>query len=302
MSRFINPYTDFGFKKLFGEPANKDLLTDFLNTLLPKKHQIKTLEFRNPEKLGPAMSERRAVFDIYCENSKGEPFIVEMQKEDQEFFKNRSLYYAAYPIREQGPKGKGPKEKDQKGQKWNYELKTVYFIAILDFIYDKNDPNPVLIREVSLKDQFGKEFYEKLQMIYIQMPVFKLKESQLKTRRDKWLYFLKHLPSLDHIPSIMKEKVFQKEFHTAEVAAMNKKDRDSYEYELKHYWTYWATLETAEKRGVKRGTEIGKAEGIEIGKSEGKIEIARNMKMKGLDTTLIAETTGLSPEEIKRLK
>ena len=166
MSRFINPYTDFGFKKLFGEEANKDLLIDFLNAFLPDKHQIKTLSFKNPDMLGVTESDRRAVFDVYCEAKSGEKFIVEMQKAEQEYFKDRSVYYIAHPIRSQGLKGK-----------WNYELKTVYFIGILDFVYDKSDPNPILIREVSLKDQHGKEFYEKLQMIYIQMPVFDKTES-----------------------------------------------------------------------------------------------------------------------------
>ena len=111
MVRYINPYTDFGFKKLFGEEASKDLLADFLNTLLPERHQIHTLEFRNPELLGPTSADRRAVFDIYCENNKGEQFIVEMQKAEQEFFKDRSVYYISYLIRQQGKKGKN----------WNYE-------------------------------------------------------------------------------------------------------------------------------------------------------------------------------------
>jgi predicted transposase/invertase (TIGR01784 family) len=303
MSKFINPYTDFGFKKLFGEEANKDLLIDFLNTILPEKHQIDTLEFRNQEQLGPSASERRAVFDIFCENSKGEPFIVEMQKEDQEFFKDRSLFYSAYPIREQGQRGKRELEQIRKEKKkekeWNFELKAVYLIAILDFIYDKDDPDRVLIREVSLKDQFGKEFCDKLRMFYIQMPIFDKTETELVTRQDKWLYFLQNLPSLDHIPAIMKEEVlFQKAFHTSEIAAMSKKERDQYEYELNHYRTYWATIETAEKKGEAKGEAKGKAEG----KAEEKIEIARNMKKRGLDAALIAEMTGLSIEEIKQLE
>ena len=298
MSRYINPYTDFGFKRLFGREANQDLLIDFLNTLLPKKHQIKTLKFRDPEHLGETPGSRRAVFDVFCEAKNGEQFIVEMQKEDQEFFKDRSLYYVAHPIREQGQRGKNPKTK----QVWNYELKPVYLIAILDFIYDKNDPNPVLIREVSLKDQHGKEFYEKLQLIYIQMPLFDLEESELVTRRDKWLYFLKHLPSLEHIPAIMKEKVFAKAFLTAEISAMSQAERDRYDHEWNDYLTYMATLETAEKKGKSIGQAEGHAEGRAEGEIQKAIEIARNMKMKGLDTSLIAELTGLLPGEIERLE
>jgi len=286
MSRYINPYTDFGFKKLFGEEANKDLLIDFLNTFLPEKHQIKTLDFRDPEQLGETASDRRAVFDIYCENSKGEKFIVEMQKAEQANFKDRALYYVSHPIRAQGQKGK-----------WDFNLKTVYFIGILDFVYDKDDPNPLLIREVSLKDQNGKEFYDKLKMTYIQMPLFKKTESELESRRDKWLYFLKRLPDLEQIPAIMKERVFKKAFKTAELAAMPEGERERYEHNLHDYWTYLATLGTAEEKGKAKGRAEGRAEG-ETNKA---IEIAQNMKQKGFDTATIAEMTGLPSDRIEQL-
>jgi predicted transposase/invertase (TIGR01784 family) len=289
-ARYINPYTDFGFKKLFGEEANKDLLTDFLNTLLPDKHQIKVLEFHNPELLGPASSDRRAIFDVYCENDKHEKFIVEMQKAEQENFKDRSLYYVTHPIRAQGKKGR-----------WDFNLKTVYFIGILDFIYDENEADPLLIREVSLKDQNGKEFYEKLKMTYIQMPLFTKTESELKTHRDKWLYFLKNLPDLEHIPAIMKEKVFKKAFRTAEFASMPTKEQERYEHDLHDYWTYLSSLRKAKKDGMAKGMVKGMTKGIAKGRAAEKIEIAQNMKKDGVDPNVIAQYTGLSPQEIERL-
>jgi predicted transposase/invertase (TIGR01784 family) len=307
MSRYINPYTDFGFKKLFGEEANKDLLTDFLNTLLPRKHQIKTLKFLNTEQLGVAPEDRRAVFDVYCENSKKEPFIVEMQKAEQEYFKDRSVYYISWLIRQQS----------QKGKKWNYELKNVYFFGILDFVYEKKNPNPVLIRDVSFKDQLGKEFYEKLKMTYIQMPLFNKAETELETRQDKWLYFLKNLPSLNQIPAIMKEKVFKKAFHTAEVASMDPKEQFRYEQDLNIYWTNFAVMDTAKKQGRRQGRRQGRQEGIKIGHKKGLEEgivlghaegetqkatdIARSMKQEGFKPAVIAKITGLSQEEIKLL-
>jgi len=292
MSRYINPYTDFGFKKLFGEEASKDLLADFLDTLLPERHQIHTLEFRNPELLGATSADRRAVFDIYCENDKKEQFIVEMQKAEQDYFKDRSLYYVSHPVRTQG----------EKGREWNFNLKTVYFIGILDFIFDKKDPDPLLITEVSLKDQHGREFYDKLKMLYIQMPLFKKKESQLKTHRDKWFYFLKHLPDLEQIPAIMKEKVFKRAFKKAELAAMPEKERELYEHNLHDYWTYLATIETAENKGKAKGRVEGRAEGIVKGEAKKALEIAQNMKREGFDPAMIVKITGLSLKEINRLK
>ncbi len=315
MSRYINPYTDFGFKKLFGEEANKDLLIDFLNTFLPEKHQIKVLDFKNQEQLGAADHDRRSIFDIFCENDKGEKFIVEMQKASQAYFKDRSVYYVAHPIQAQG----------QRGQ-WNFNLKTVYFIGILDFVYDHGDSEPLLIREVSLKDQHGKEFFEKLKMTYIQMPLFTKQESELTTHQEKWLYFLKNLPDLESIPAIMKEKVFKKAFHTAELAAMPETERDRYEHDLHDYWTYLSSLRQAKRegralgrrqgmkegrekgmkegreKGMKEGREKGMKEGREKGRAERDTEIARNMKRNGFDMETIVEMTGLAREHIETLE
>jgi predicted transposase/invertase (TIGR01784 family) len=216
-----------------------------------------------------------------------------MQKEDQEFFKDRSLYYSAYPIREQGWKGKDL----ETGALWDFELKTVYFFGILDFIFDKTDPDPLLICKASFKDQRGREIHEKLQFIYIQMPLFHLKEAELETRCDKWLFFLKYLPSFNHIPTILNEQVFEKAFKTAEVAEMSQAERDRYEQESNDYLAYWATLDTREKKGRAEGRAEGKAEG----QAERSIEIARSMKSEGFDSAMIAKITGLSPETIERL-
>ncbi|MET3047314.1 Rpn family recombination-promoting nuclease/putative transposase, partial [Flavobacterium covae] len=104
-AKYINPFTDFGFKKIFGEEASKNLLIDFLNTLLPEHDQIKELSFKNTEQLGITDLDRKAIYDIYCQNEKGEKFIVELQKAKQNFFKERTIYYATFPIREQAEKG-----------------------------------------------------------------------------------------------------------------------------------------------------------------------------------------------------
>ena len=107
--RYVNPYTDFGFKKLFGTEMNKDLLISFINSLLSGKEVVKDLTYLNTEHLGTSEADRKAVFDVYCENENGEKILVEMQRGEQQFFKDRSLYYATFPIREQGQKGEWKK-------------------------------------------------------------------------------------------------------------------------------------------------------------------------------------------------
>ncbi len=84
--KYINPFTDFGFKKLFGSEPNKDLLIDFLNQLLPEKHLIQDLSYSKNEHLGQSEVDRKSVFDIYCKTATGERFMVEMQKAHQVFF------------------------------------------------------------------------------------------------------------------------------------------------------------------------------------------------------------------------
>ncbi len=125
--KYLNPFTDYGFKKLFGEPVNKNLLLDFLNELLREEQgEITDLTYLKNEHLGSSEVDRKAIFDLYCENERGEKFIVELQKTKQNFFKDRSLYYATFPIQEQAERGD-----------WNYQLKAVYTVAILDFVFDQ---------------------------------------------------------------------------------------------------------------------------------------------------------------------
>jgi predicted transposase/invertase (TIGR01784 family) len=208
-TKYINPYTDFGFKRLFGVDANKDLLADFLNQLLPQKHQIKDLIFKNSENIPDFSEERKAIFDIHCESIAGEKFVVEMQKAKIKFFKDRAVFYITFPIREQAGKGE-----------WNFKLNPIYYIALLDFFYDDKEEiakkKPKFRRDVMLIDQDGEVFYDKLKFIFLQMPAFDIPSNKLESRYDKWCYFLQNLETFENIPEILKEQIFEKAFKSAE--------------------------------------------------------------------------------------
>ena len=166
--------TDFGFKKLFGTPLNKDLLISFLNSLFEGKEVIKDLTYLNGENLGNSYGDRRAIFDVYCENEKGETFIVEMQKAEQQFFKDRSVFYSTFPIQNQGKKGI-----------WDFKPKGVYTVGILDFVFPGNEYSKDSLRhEVKLVDVDDKHvFYDKLTFLYLEMPKFTKKEEQAEIAR-----------------------------------------------------------------------------------------------------------------------
>ena len=291
MSKYINPYTDFGFKKLFGTEANKDILIDFLNELVNKEHKIKDLTFKNTETFGALAEDRKAIFDIYCETENGEKIIIEMQKAKINFFKDRAVFYTTFPIKEQAEKGK-----------WDFKLKPVYCIAILDFEFDKKTANNDYLNKVSLKNQYCEEFYDKLKYIFIEMPRFNKKESELTTHFEKWLYFIKNLVDFEDIPSVLKEPVFEKGFETARVSALDKPQYKEYEQSLLQYWDMTSAIDTAFDDGEKKGFEKGIQKGIQKGAKAEKLQIAKNLLKNNVDIEIIIQSTGLTQTEIEDLQ
>ncbi|NUQ25446.1 MAG: Rpn family recombination-promoting nuclease/putative transposase [Saprospiraceae bacterium] len=277
--KYINPLTDFGFKKLFGTELNKILLIDFLNQILPEKHRIKDLSYARNEQLGLNELDRKAIFDLYCVGESGERFIVEVQKAKQNFFKDRSIYYASFPIQEQAQKGD-----------WDYQLEPVYTVGILDFIFDDHKSDTELLHIVELKNQRCEVFYDKLKFIYIELPKFKKEEDELETQFDKWLYVFRHLSNLQDRPRKLQDRIFQKLFEAAEIARFSPEERDAYEDSLKYYRDLKNVVDTSREEGI--------LEGIEKGIEKRNVEIAHKMKEKGLSNSEISEMTGLSDDEI----
>ena len=295
--KYINPYTDFGFKKLFGTPLNKDLLISFLNSLFEGKEVIKDLTYLNGENLGNSYGDRRDIFDVYCENEKGETFIVEMQKADQQFFKHRSVFYSTFPIQNQGKKGI-----------WDFKLKGVYTVGILDFVFPDNEyPKNSLRHEVKLMDVGDKHvFYDKLTFLYLEMPKFTKKEEELKTMYDKWLFVLHNLSRLMKRPAALQERIFTRLFEQAEIARYTPEERQDYEGSLKVYRDMKNVLDTAElkglKKGIEQGMEKGVKRGIEQGASDERKKNAKAMKTLGLPLETIAKVTGMAIDDIENYR
>ncbi|GAB4124556.1 MAG: Rpn family recombination-promoting nuclease/putative transposase [Raineya sp.] len=313
--RYINPFTDFGFKKIFGSEENKDILIDFLETLLPEKGKIKKLKFLKTEHLGNTQEDRKAVFDLYCENDRKEKFIVELQKAKQLYFKERSLYYATFAIQEQAIVGE-----------WNFKINSVYTISLMDFVFDDTHKKQYIHDVQLIETKTGKVFNDKLRFIYIEMPKFSKEEKNLKTHLEKWMYVLKNLSKLEEMPSKVKERVFEKLFNSAEIANYSKQEREAYIQSQKYANDWKNVLDTTLQEGLEKGIEIGieqgiqqgiekgiqqgiekgLEQGIEQGIEQGKAEAMRELALKsiekGLDDTTIQEITGLKINEIIGLR
>ena len=276
--RYINPYTDFGFKKLFGTEMNKDLLISFLNALFNNdEKEIEDVQYLNSEHLGDGYGDRRAVFDVYCKTKDGGRFIVEMQKAEQTYFKDRSLYYSTFAIREQAPKGKD----------WDYHLEDVYTVGVLNFKFPGDEyPADSYRHEIKLKDvEDNHVFYPKLTFVYLEMPKFNMAEDELVTMFDKWMFVLRNLSRLLNRPKALQDRIFDRLFEQAEIAKYSPEERREYEVSVKNYWDYNSTMKTA---ATNASNERAK-------------KIARRMKARGDSVEDIAEMTDLSVEEIEGL-
>ena len=279
--RYISLLTDFGFKRIFGTDPNKELLINFLNSLFDGEEVIKDVKYLNSENVGDVYTERKAIFDVYCENEKGEKFIVEMQNAYQTYFKDRSLFYSTFPIREQSPKGSD----------WNFCLKKVYVVALLNYkmsddAFDSSDT----IHTIALMDtKTNKVFNTKLLFKYVEVGRFDKTDEELTSLSDKWMYVLKNLSRLDNRPAALREKIFSKLFAAASVARFTPTELREYEDSLKAY------------RDIKNSLDTAKEEGREEGREQRNIEIAKKMLAAGMDIDIIINMTDLSKDEIEKI-
>ena len=281
MEKYINPYTDFGFKKLFGTEMNKDLLISFLNALFNNsEREIEDVQYLNGENLGDGYGDRRSVFDVYCMTKDGSRFIVEMQKAEQTYFKDRSVYYATTPIRQQAVKGK-----------WDYHLEDVYTVGILNFEFPNDEyPADSFRHEVKLKDvEDNHVFYDKLTFVYLEMPKFNKTEDELETMFDKWMYVLQNLYRLLERPKALQDRVFKKLFEQAEIDKYSEAERWEYEASQKEYWDNYSVVKTAERKGEVKGAQ------------KEKIETIHRLQAMGLSVEQIAQGADMEVKEVKKL-
>lgn len=282
-TRYLDPFVDFAFKRLFGTEKSKLFLIDFLNALLSLEDKIVDLTYLEREQLGLTVDNRKAVFDVFCIDQAGRRYIIELQRLWQEFFKDRSLYYSTFPIQVQAKKGE-----------WDFELHETITIGILDFSFDDTHPDQLIHRVRLIEEESGQVFNKNLVYVYIETPKFIKREHELKTRLDQWLFVLTGITKFTEIPvSLDEDELFKAFFMEAEIANLKLAEYMEWVASQKERWDKYAVETSAERRGMEKGREEGR--------KEEKLVIAKAMKSKGTSVEFIAETTGLSEEEINKL-
>ena len=286
MGKFINPFTDVGFKRIFGQEISKPVLIAFLNALLAEERSIVDVQFLDKEQPGDSADDRSLIYDVYCELENGDHIIVEMQNKSQPYFKNRSVYYVARSISRQG----------EPGPEWRYDVKAVYLIALLNF--KREDISKEFRTDVALMDMKRKTlFSDKVRMVYLQLPFFTKELDECETMFEKLIFVLKHMDVLQRMPWLAQDAVFQKLASIADVASLSKQERLAYDENLRKYRDTIAVMEGQYLEGMEKGEVKGRAEG----RAEANCDNARRMKAKGFSASDIAEITGLTTEEIAKL-
>lgn len=280
--KYIDPLIDFAFKKIFGSEPNKDLLIAFLNEVLRGKKHITDLVYNQTEFPGELATEGSVIFDLLCTGDQGEQFMIEVQRGKQENFKQRAIFYASRLISDQAPKGKR--------RQWNYELKEVYMIALLDGFILKDSPADKFIQDIDLRyEGCNKIFYDKLSFTFIELLKFDKKEDELETDLDKWLYVLKNMSQMNKLPGYLRKPVFEKLFNIAEYSNFTKEEKKMFDRLEKMRW---------DNKNV-RDYEL--KTGIEAAIQEERRATAIKLKKLNMPLQEIAAITKLSTEALAKL-
>lgn len=297
MSRFINPFTDVGFKRIFGQEFSKPLLLDFLNNLLKGERVITDLKFLDKEQPAEFREDRSLIYDIFCETDNGDRIIVEMQNREHPNFADRCLYYASQAISRQG----------ERGTEWNYHINAVYMVAFINFHMEGLGDQ--FRYDIGLADMAtGKPFSGKERFIFLQLPCFKKEADECENDFERWIYVLKNMETFNRMPWAAKNSVFRKLAEVAEVSNLSKEDRIKYDTALRHYRDTLNAMQGAEAKGHAKGLEEGLAKGLEEGLAKGREEgekqrkgIAKKLMSLGCSYKMVMEATGLSEEELRSL-
>ena len=291
MSRYIDPLTDFSFKRLFGSEPNKDILISFINSIFRGRKHIVDLVYNRNEYTGAAESIGSVIFDLTCTGDDGSQFLIEVQRTDQDNIKRRMLYYSGKLIADQAPKGRR--------SEWNYQISEVYVIVLLDGFALKNSDGSRYLHDICLCNrETGEVFYEELGYFYLELVNFVKGEGELATELDKWLYVLNNMSKMEKLPLYLRKPIFEKLFDISEYSKLNTEERNMYDVSLKRRWDEYNVRETARRRGLEEGLAQGLSEGRIKGIMEGRMEGAEESRKEFVRNLITS--FGFSDEQIAK--
>jgi len=234
---------------------------------------------------------KNSLVDVRCTDTKGRQFIVEMQMQWTDSFKQRMLLNASKVLAKQVKQGMDFKK-----------LKPVYALSLVNAVFRKKTKeyyHRYLISDVADADQHidGMEF------VFVELPKFKAKNMTERKLQVLWLRFLTEIDeTTQEVPKVLtSNKRIAEALGWVERSAYTDAELATYDKFKDAMLTHKSMMKDSEKVGEVRGIKIGIEIGKEIGKQEGIRTTAKNMKVSGIPVAQISKITGLSVEEIERL-
>jgi len=281
--RFLNPKTDFAFKRIFGSAESGDILISFLNAILnlQSPHRIAAVDILDPYLAPKIKGMKDTYLDVKAKDESGKSYIIEMQVLNVEGFEQRILYNACKTYAGQLDSGE------------DYQnLTDVIAITITDFVMfqELND----VVNSFKLRAENGHVYHDDLELVFAELPKFNKSENELKSDLDRWFYFLKSASSLEAVPKSMADNEAMKHaFSIANKAGLSREELDDQEHREIFIQDQRGALSLAKKEGLE--------EGLEKGMEKATINIARSL-LDLMDDATIFEATGLSVAQVQILR
>jgi predicted transposase/invertase (TIGR01784 family) len=279
---FADLKLDMPFKKTFANESEKEPLIVMLNVFLARKlaSPIVNVDIKNPYIKGQTLENRDSIFDILCEDAKGNKFLVEVQVGKQAYFIKRVLFYACMAITNSGKKGN-----------WDFNYPKIYSLSFLNF--ELGFGNDDLVQYISLSNEDHPEIrYDYISMVFVRLSKFNKSLEECHTLQDKLIFSLRHAHELKEKPEQFGEEVFDKIFDIAKIAKFSIEERTEYEADMMNKLDQYAIVKCARDEGREEGME----KGVAIGREEGEV---RGME-RGREEVFSLLESGMSLAEAKK--
>ena len=289
---FADVRLDTAFKRVFATEDFKEATIGMLNSII-KDRKIKDVEFINTVIPGEPDKGRGAVVDVMCKDADGSRFVVEMQRMEQKFFLQRTVFYTS----------KIMSIYDLKKGDNTFEFPCTYMVSFLNFSVEqlagiKMEPGQCCIHYVTVDPDSGRKLPSSPEYYFLDLTRAAKSLGDVLSEKEKWVYLLRETQNLKVVPDeLVGEPAFDAFFEGARYANFSEEEALAYQKDM---FTQMDKI-LAEQYKYKKGKEEGREEGEAKGREDSKLEIAKAMKAKGLDVSMIAECTGLTEDQIKQL-
>ena len=277
VGRYVDLLTNSGFKAVFGDRANKDVVVSVINALLPPYRHVRDIEYSPTEYQGRLLDNKEFRYDFMCKGEDGVAFIVEVQCYPDDYWFRRCVSYASRAYDRQNRRGD------------EYDVQPVYLIGLMGVELEHSTSETWENRFVS-EYTFMEKISHELQddtiiIIFAELARFTKSLSECENDLERMMYVLKNVGNLQNQPEPLRHEIFTRIFKACEIARFSEEKRNQYDQDMYDERRRLSELHTAKR----------------LGREEAKLEDASKFKELGVAVEIISQATGLSVDVIEKL-